>query len=73
MLQLPPKRRQIIRLLIKRSDIVAAKTVVGVFNIDASERESEDVPLETLDEPDGIVKEFFACTAVRCWICMSIN
>ncbi|KAH1126757.1 hypothetical protein AAZX31_06G189900 [Glycine max] len=53
MLQLPPKRRQIIRLLIKRSDIVAAKTVVGVFNIDASERESEDVPLETLDEPDG--------------------
>ncbi|KAK7411371.1 hypothetical protein VNO78_02804 [Psophocarpus tetragonolobus] len=53
MQQLPPKRRQIIRLLIKRSDIVAAKTAVGVFIIDASEKESEDLPLENLDEPDG--------------------
>ncbi|XP_020226303.1 DNA annealing helicase and endonuclease ZRANB3 [Cajanus cajan] len=53
LLQLPPKRRQIIRLLLKRSDIVAAKTAVGVLNIDASERASEDMSLENLDEPDG--------------------
>ncbi|WVZ21261.1 hypothetical protein V8G54_008583 [Vigna mungo] len=53
MLQLPPKRRQIIRLLIKRSDIVAAKTAIGVLSIDATERESEDIALENLDETDG--------------------
>ncbi|XP_022634758.1 SWI/SNF-related matrix-associated actin-dependent regulator of chromatin subfamily A-like protein 1 [Vigna radiata var. radiata] len=53
MLQLPPKRRQIIRLLIKRSDIVAAKTAIGVISIDATERESEDTALENLDETDG--------------------
>jgi len=58
MLQLPPKRRQIIRLLIKRSDIVAAKNAIGVLilSIDATERESEDT-MENLDEPDGIVKK----------------
>lgn len=55
--QLPPKRRQIIRLLLKRSDIVAAKTAVGVLKIDASENTSEDSPLENLDEPDGIVDD----------------
>ncbi|KAK7304668.1 hypothetical protein VNO77_42553 [Canavalia gladiata] len=57
LLQLPPKRRQMIRLLLKRSDIVAAKAAVGVLNVDASERASEDIPLENLDEPDGMVKE----------------
>jgi len=57
MLQLPPKRRQIIRLLIKRSDIVAAKTAIGALSIDATERESEDIAFENLDETDGIVKE----------------
>ncbi|KAL2340723.1 hypothetical protein Fmac_008663 [Flemingia macrophylla] len=51
--QLPPKRRQIIRLLLKRSDIVAAKAAVGVMNIDASERACEDMSTENLDEPDG--------------------
>lgn len=55
--QLPPKRRQVIRLSLKRSDIVAAKTAVGVLKIDASENASEDMPLETLDESDGIVHE----------------
>ena len=55
--QLPPKRRQIIRLLLKRSDTVAAKTAVGVLKIDASENASEDMPLDSLDEHDGMVKE----------------
>ncbi|XP_057443109.1 uncharacterized protein LOC130734619 isoform X2 [Lotus japonicus] len=53
MLQLPPKRRQIIRLLLKRSDLVAAKTAVGPLKIDASENANEDMPLENFDEPDG--------------------
>jgi len=43
--------------LIKRSDIVAAKTAIGELSIEATERESEDIPLENLDEPEGIVKE----------------
>ncbi|RHN66007.1 putative calcium/calmodulin-dependent protein kinase chromatin remodeling SNF2 family [Medicago truncatula] len=55
--QLPPKRRQIIRLLLKRSDIVAAKTAVGVLKIDSSENASEDMPLDSLDEHDvGVLK-----------------
>ncbi|BAT79677.1 hypothetical protein VIGAN_02259700 [Vigna angularis var. angularis] len=60
MLQLPPKLWQIIRLLIKRLDIVAAKTAIGVLSIDATERESEDIVMENLDETDGIVKESLA-------------
>ncbi|MCI23092.1 DNA annealing helicase and endonuclease ZRANB3-like, partial [Trifolium medium] len=55
--QLPPKRRQIIKLSLKRSDIVAAKTAVGALKIDASENASEEMPLESLDEHDGIVEE----------------
>ncbi|XP_045825146.1 DNA annealing helicase and endonuclease ZRANB3 isoform X2 [Trifolium pratense] len=60
--QLPPKRRQIIKLSLKRSDIVAAKTAVGALKIDASENAlkidasenaSEEMPLESLDEHDG--------------------
>ncbi|KAK7301498.1 hypothetical protein RJT34_12363 [Clitoria ternatea] len=53
LLQLPPKRRQIIRLLLKKSDIVAAKNAVGVMKIDGSETASEGTPLGNLDEPDG--------------------
>ncbi|XP_057731223.1 uncharacterized protein LOC130946479 [Arachis stenosperma] len=53
MLQLPPKRRQIIRLLLKKSDIVAAKTAVGALTIDDPERASEDMPLGNSDEVDG--------------------
>lgn len=57
LLQLPPKRRQVIRLLLKRSDIVAAKTAVGALKLDASESANEDRPLENLEESDGNVKE----------------
>ncbi|MED6194350.1 hypothetical protein PIB30_027738 [Stylosanthes scabra] len=53
MLQLPPKRRQIIRLKLNRSDIVAAKKAVGALMIDDPERENEDMPLENSDELDG--------------------
>lgn len=52
--QLPPKRRQIIRLLLKRSDIVSAKAAVGLTNGDVSEfNPAEAVNKETLDEPNG--------------------
>lgn len=52
MLQLPPKRRQIIRILLKRSDIVAAKAAVGQKTSD--ERTApEDVSSKDLDVSDG--------------------
>jgi len=37
--------------------IVASKTAVGVLKIDASENASEDIPLDSLDEHDGMIKE----------------
>ncbi|XP_058788404.1 uncharacterized protein LOC131662604 [Vicia villosa] len=51
--QLPPKRRQIIRMSLKRSDIVSAKTAVGALKADDSENASEDVHLESFEEHDG--------------------
>lgn len=58
LLQLPPKRRQIIRLLLKRSDVVAAKTAVGKLNGNTFKNASEqDITLGTLDEPDGIAAQ----------------
>ncbi|KAJ6888504.1 hypothetical protein NC652_029548 [Populus alba x Populus x berolinensis] len=42
--QLPPKRRQIIRLLLKRSDIISAKAACGgLVNHDVSERNAAEV------------------------------
>lgn len=42
--QLPPKRRQIIRLLLKRSDIISAKAACGgLVNHDAFERNAAEV------------------------------
>ncbi|KAJ7978477.1 DNA annealing helicase and endonuclease ZRANB3 [Quillaja saponaria] len=58
LVQLPPKRRQMIRLLLKHSDIIAAKAVLkdlkdNVLNSDSSEKSSdENTPSETMDEPD---------------------
>ena len=37
--------------------IVASKTAVGVLKIDASENASEDMPLDSLDEHDGMVEK----------------
>jgi hypothetical protein len=55
--QLPPKRRQIVRLLLKRSDIVSAKAAIGVVNSDASEKSvAEDMTSENLDESDGKIE-----------------
>ncbi|KAM6593938.1 hypothetical protein CsatA_001641 [Cannabis sativa] len=51
MLQLPPKRRQIIRVLLKRSDIVAAKAAVEQKVVD--ERSNpQDVSLKDIDDSD---------------------
>lgn len=42
MLQLPPKRRQIIRLLLKKSDMISAKAVVREMNICTSENSVDE-------------------------------
>lgn len=55
LLQLPPKRRQIIRLLLKRSDVIAAKTAVGKLNGITSKSDTEDVTLDSFDKPDGML------------------
>ncbi|KAH9778013.1 hypothetical protein KPL71_007210 [Citrus sinensis] len=52
LVQLPPKRRQIIRLLLKRSDIVSAKAAVGVIN-DSEKDATNDKTPEDSDEHDG--------------------
>ncbi|KAI4329645.1 hypothetical protein MLD38_028010 [Melastoma candidum] len=43
MMHLPPKRRQIIRLLLKKSDIVSAKAAVNVDSIEALEMENDKI------------------------------
>ncbi|XP_044484678.1 DNA annealing helicase and endonuclease ZRANB3 isoform X2 [Mangifera indica] len=53
LVQLPPKRRQIIRLFLKRSDMLLAKATVGMSNGCAYEKDAaEDMSPEDLDEPD---------------------
>lgn len=49
MLQLPPKRRQIIRVFLKRADVVAAKAAVG-------QRAGEISDSEEVDESDGMLR-----------------
>ena len=54
LVQLPPKRRQIIRVLLKRSDIVSAKEALGTVNCDVFERSAlEDESTFNLDVSDG--------------------
>ncbi|XP_059641491.1 uncharacterized protein LOC132283544 [Cornus florida] len=51
--QLPPKRRQIINLLLKRADIDKALDVGGIVDKDASEKNvAEDEPLNISDKLD---------------------
>ncbi|KAJ4713121.1 DNA annealing helicase and endonuclease ZRANB3 [Melia azedarach] len=50
LVQLPPKRRQIIRLLLKRSDIVLAKAAVVEMGFEKNT--SKDMTREDLVEPD---------------------
>ncbi|KAJ6358812.1 hypothetical protein OIU76_000528 [Salix suchowensis] len=52
--QLPPKRWQIIRLLLKRSDIISAKAASGGVNHDAFERNAaEAINSENVDGSDA--------------------
>lgn len=53
--ELPPKRRQILRLILKRSDIDLAIDACKVVNSDASaNNDTEDGPLHiAADAPDG--------------------
>ena len=51
--ELPPKRRQIIRLLLKRADIDSAVAATRVTECDASENNAaEEKPSD--NKPDGI-------------------
>ncbi|KAH9722050.1 hypothetical protein KPL70_006605 [Citrus sinensis] len=52
LVQLPPKRRQIIRLLLKRSEIVSAKAAVGVINDSEKDATNDKTPKDS-DEHDG--------------------
>ncbi|XP_031249929.1 SWI/SNF-related matrix-associated actin-dependent regulator of chromatin subfamily A-like protein 1 [Pistacia vera] len=59
LVQLPPKRRQIIRLFLKRSDMVLAKATVGKSNDCAYEKDAaEDMTPEDLDEPDSDLQSY---------------
>ncbi|KAK8686217.1 hypothetical protein V6N13_125244 [Hibiscus sabdariffa] len=50
LVQLPPKRRQLIRLHLKRSDIASAKAAVSFSNADAFvNNASKDIDTEKLD------------------------
>lgn len=65
--QLPPKRRQIIRLLLKRSDIVSAKAAIRVVNGDASEKSvADDMNSQNLDEYDGNLDIIFNFKIILC-------
>ena len=55
--ELPPKRRQIIRLLLKRADIDFAIAATRVTKCDASENNvAEEKPSD--NKPDGIFQIF---------------
>ncbi|GKU88872.1 hypothetical protein SLEP1_g3086 [Rubroshorea leprosula] len=53
LVQLPPKRRQIIRLLLKRSDIASAKASISLISADASENNAaQAIHSEKFEEND---------------------
>ncbi|XP_050223840.1 uncharacterized protein LOC126673653 isoform X2 [Mercurialis annua] len=65
--QLPPKRRQIIRLLLKKSDIVSAKEAVGIVNDDTSEGGGASCRSSKLSYQElGIAK----LPGFRDWLCI---
>ena len=54
LVQLPPKRRQLIRLQLKRSDIASAKAAISFANADAFEKNaSKDIATEKLGKNPG--------------------
>lgn len=56
MLQLPPKLRQIIKLVLKKSDIKSAMVTLGLENIDATaDSNAENTTLHVSDKDQGII------------------
>lgn len=56
LLQLPPKRRQIITLVLRKSDINSAMVALGLEEVDASaESDAENAPVHISDEDRGII------------------
>ncbi|GAY55982.1 hypothetical protein CUMW_168260 [Citrus unshiu] len=53
LVQLPPKRRQIIRLLLKRSEIVSAKAAVGVINDSEKDATNDKTPKDSDEHDDS--------------------
>ncbi|XVE56866.1 hypothetical protein DITRI_Ditri04bG0044700 [Diplodiscus trichospermus] len=50
LVQLPPKRRQLIRLQLKRSDIAAAKAAISFTNADIEKDAPKDIAMEKLEK-----------------------
>lgn len=67
LLQLPPKRRQIVKLVLRRSDINSAMVTLGLENIDATaDSDAENAPLHVSDEDQGILWHLLnVCVMVR--------
>lgn len=61
-MQLPPKRRQIISLQLKRSDVISAMSLCEVVNSNAlGPQDAKEDPLEISDELDGNLMIFRVC------------
>lgn len=56
LLQLPPKRRQIIKLVLRRSDINSAMVALGLEDVDAAaENDAENAPVHESNEDPGMI------------------
>lgn len=52
LLQLPPKRRQIIKLVLSKSDINSAMVALGLEDVDT---DAENAPIPISDEDPGVI------------------
>lgn len=60
LLQLPPKRRQIIKLVLKKSDINSAMVALGLEDVDSpGDSDAGYAPLHISDEDQGTILHLF--------------
>lgn len=66
LVQLPPKRRQLIRLQLKRSDIASAKEAISFCNADKNA--TKDITTEELEKNLGnlLCYASIACVNIQC-------
>ena len=56
LLQLPPKRRQIIKLVLSKSDINSAMVALGLEDVDTTaESDAENAPIPMSDVDPGVI------------------